>query len=179
MKHFVFGVIFTLLVLFLGGLAYLMLGFAPTSADAQPSSLERRIAMSAVDASMERHAPRVNSPVPATPENLIEGMKIYTLNCAGCHGDLTRKRSDFGASFYPPAPQLIVHPVGDPDWHIYYTVRTGVRLSGMPAWTKILRDDEMWKVTLFLANLEKLPQPVQDYWKRTVVTSPEGSSEGK
>src|SRR6476660_3268698 len=80
----------------LGGLAIATLGFLPTNADSVPPKMERRIAMSAMDASMERHAPRLTNPVPPTDENLIDGMKIYTMNCALCHGGLDKKPSHLG-----------------------------------------------------------------------------------
>src|ERR1700687_1438149 len=110
MRNFILGVIVTLLLLLLGGLAIATLGFLPTNADSTPPKIERHFAMSAMDASMERHAPRVTSPVPPTDENLIDGMKIYTMNCAGCHGGLDNKPSPLARSFYPPPPQLILDP---------------------------------------------------------------------
>ena len=64
MRNFILGVVVTLLVLLLGGLAIAMLGFLPTNADSIPPKMERRIAMSAMDASMERHAPRLTNPCP-------------------------------------------------------------------------------------------------------------------
>ena len=169
MRNFLFGVVVTLVVLALGSIALALLGFFPTHADTKPSSTERRLAMSALDASVERHAPRDTNPLPQTPENLIDGMKIYTMNCAGCHGGLDRKAADFGASFYPPAPQLILHPMDDPDWQVFYTIRTGVRYTAMPAWGRTMTDQDMWKVTAFLTQLEKLPPPVQEFWKKSVV----------
>jgi mono/diheme cytochrome c family protein len=172
MRNFILGVIVTLLLLFLGGLAIATLGLLPTNADSTPPKIESHFAMSALDASMERHAPRVTSPVPPTDENLIDGMKIYTMNCAGCHGNLDHKPSDFGRSFYPPVPQLIVHPVDDPEWHIYYAVRTGIRYTGMPAWNKTLSESDMWKVTACLSRIEKLPPAVQDYWKKSTGVAP-------
>jgi mono/diheme cytochrome c family protein len=172
MRNFILGVVGTLLLLFLGGLAIAMLGFLPTNADSVPPKMERHIAMSAMDASMERHAPRLTNPVPPTDENLIDGMKIYTMNCAGCHGNLDNKPSAFGTSFYPPVPQLIVHPMDDPEWHIYYAVRTGIRYTGMPAWNKVLSEQDMWKVTAFLSRIEKLPPAVQDYWKKSTGVAP-------
>src|SRR5579864_9026859 len=132
MRNFVFGVIITLLVLTLGGLAIAMLGFIPTNADATAPRWEHRLANGALDASMERHAPRVNNPLPPTDDNLIDGMKIYTMSCAECHGTLDGKPNTLGASFYPPAPNLLLHPPDDPEWHIFYTVRTGIRYTGMP-----------------------------------------------
>ena len=103
MRNFILGVVVTLLLLLLGGLAIAMLGFLPTNADSTPPKMERRIAMSAMDASMERHAPRVTNPVPPTDDNLIDGMKIYTMNCAGCHGGLDNKPSPLAELLLPAA----------------------------------------------------------------------------
>ena len=180
MRNFVLGVVITLLVLALGGLAFALLGFMPTNADVTPPSLERRIAAPALDASMERHAPRVNSPLPPTDDNLIDGIKVYTMNCALCHGGLDNKPSALEHSFYPPPPQLILDPLDDPEWHIFYAVRTGVRYTGMPAWGKTLNEQDMWKVTAFLSRIQKLPPGVQDYWKKSFGTAPpaEGAKHG-
>ena len=93
MRSFTLGIIVTLLVLVLGGLAFALLGYMPSNANANPSPMEMRVAMNALDASMDRHAPRLSSPVPPTDDNLIEGMKIYTMNCALCHGTLDNKPS--------------------------------------------------------------------------------------
>jgi len=167
MRNFILGIIITLLVLVLGGLAYAYLGFFSTNADARPTRIEIRIANKALDASMERHAPRVNNPVPPTDENLIDGIKIYTMNCALCHGGLDERPSQLAHAFYPPVPQLILHPMDDPEWHINYAIRTGVRYSGMPAWSKALSEQDIWKLTGFLSRVEKLPPGVKDYWKKT------------
>jgi len=172
MRNFIFGVVITSLVLVIGGAGFALLGFIPTNANAAPPKLERQIAMSALDASMERHAPRVNNPLPPTDENLIAGIKIYTMACAECHGGLDRKPVPFGQSLYPPAPNLILDPPDDPEWHVFYAIRTGIRYTGMPAWEKNLSENDMWKVTAFLTRIEKLPPAVRDYWKKSSGASP-------
>lgn len=173
MKGFILGIVVTLFVLFAIGLIIAQFGLMPTNADATPPAFETKIAEEALDASMERHAPRVNNPVPATDQNLIDGMKIYTMNCAVCHGTLDYKPSLLEHSMYPPPPQVILEPLDDPEWHLYYAIRTGVRYTGMPAWNKALTEQDMWKVTGFLSRLEKLPPAVQDHWKKSFGTSPE------
>jgi mono/diheme cytochrome c family protein len=165
MGKFTLGAIVTLLVLILGGLGIAMLGFLPTAANVEPPRLERRISMGAVDASMERHAPHLTNPLTPTDQNLEDGMKLFTMNCALCHGGLDRKPSTLAHSFYPPAPNLISDPPDDPEWHIFYTIRTGVRYSGMPAWDKTLSEPDIWKITMMIAHLDKLPPAVQEYWK--------------
>ena len=179
MRKFISGIIATLLVLGLGGLTVATLGFMPTNADATPPRLEHRVAMSALDASMERHAQRVSNPIPPTDENLIEGMKVYTMNCSMCHGTLDNQRSPLAESFYPPVPQLILDPPDDPEWHIYYAVRTGVRYTGMPAWNKALSDQDIWKVTAFLTHIQSLPPGVHDYWKKSFGVDPPGADPAK
>ena len=173
MRNFVLGVVVTVVLLGFCGAAYLLLGYMQTNADAQPSHLEMRVAMSALDASMDKHAPRVSSPIPPTDENLISGMKVYTMNCALCHGGLDKKPSPLQHNFYPPVPQLILYPLDDPDWHVYFAVSTGIRYTGMPAWNRVLTDQEIWKVTEFLTHIEKLPAPVQEYWKNSFGTAPQ------
>ncbi len=174
MRSFILGIIVTIVLIFAVGLIIAQFGLMPTNADATPPAYESRIAMNALDASMERHAPRVTNPVPATDDNLIAGMKIYTMNCAVCHGTLDYKPSLLEHSMYPPPPQIILEPLDDPEWHINYAIRTGVRYAGMPAWNKALSEQDIWKITAFLSRLEKLPPAVQEYWKKAYGVSPEG-----
>jgi hypothetical protein len=93
MRNFILGVIITLVVLILGGMGAALLGLIATNANATPPNYEARLAMSAVDASTDRHAAHTNSPVLPSAENLIDGMKIYTMNCSICHGTLDQNGS--------------------------------------------------------------------------------------
>jgi hypothetical protein len=63
MGKFILGVIVTVLVLILGGLGIAVLGFIPTAANVAPSHLELHLANTAMDASMERHAPHIANPL--------------------------------------------------------------------------------------------------------------------
>jgi len=179
MGKILLGVIITLIILILGGLGFATLGLIPTTANVEPPHWERHLAMSAVDASMERHAPRITNPLMPTDDNLKDGMKLYTMNCALCHGGLDRKPSTLVSSFYPPPPNLISDPPDDPEWHIYYTIRTGIRYTGMPAWDKTLADQDMWKITMFLSHMDKLPPGVQEYWKTSFGVAPATTDEKK
>ncbi|MGH9516983.1 MAG: c-type cytochrome [Terriglobales bacterium] len=173
MRAFILGVIFTIVVIFVVVLLVAQFGLFPTNADATPSAMERHIAMSALDASMERHAPQIPNPVPVTDNNLIDAIKLYTMNCAVCHGTLDYKPSVLEHSMYPPPPQVILDPMDDPEWHIFYAIRTGVRYTGMPAWGHALSEQDIWKLTAFLSRLDKLPPAVQQYWKTNFGVSPQ------
>lgn len=179
MGKFLLGVIITLIVLVLAALGFAALGFLPTRANVEPPHWERHFAMSAVDSSMERHAPRVTNPLTPTDQNLEDGMKLYTMNCALCHGGLDRKPSTLANSFYPPVPNFISDPPDDPEWHTFYTIRTGIRYTGMPSWDKTLTEQDMWKITMLLSHMDKLPPAVQDYWKANFNSTPATPEERK
>jgi thiosulfate dehydrogenase len=179
MRNFIIGIISTFLMLGIIGLAFAVFGLMPTNADSSPPALERRIATNALDASLNRRAVHLNNPVPASDSNLIEGMKIYTMNCAVCHGTLDIQSSPLEHSFYPPVPQLVLDPVDDPEWHTYYVVRNGIRYTGMPSWNHTLSDQDMWKVTDFLSRVDKLPPAVQDYWRNAYGVTPPGASNSR
>lgn len=181
MRNFILGIIAVVVIAIVVGWIVTWFGMMPTNADATPSSIETRIAARAIDASMERDAPRVTNPVAVTDDNLIDGIKTYSMNCAVCHGDLDNKPSPLEHSMYPPPPQLVLEPLDDPEWHIYYAIRTGIRYTGMPAWGKALDNDDIWKVTAFLSRVDKLPPAVQDYCKKDYSVAPQnhqGEHEG-
>ncbi len=162
MRNFFIGIVVTLVVLVLGGAVGAYLGLVDTSAELKPSQLETYIASEALDASVKKRAAGLANPVPATDSNLLEGMTLYAMNCTGCHGTLDKAPSILGQHFYPPAPDLIIDPMDDPEWFTYSVIRHGVRWTGMPAWSRRLKDEEIWKVTAFLSRIKKLPPAVQD-----------------
>jgi thiosulfate dehydrogenase len=179
MGKFILGVIIGLTVLGLATLGFTAMGFFPTQANAAPPTLEGRVANQALHASMQRHAPRVTNPLAPSDKNLIDGMNIYYENCSLCHGSLDRKPAPLAKNFYPPAPNLISDPSDHPEWHIFFTIRTGVRYTAMPAWGGVLAEQDMWKVTSFLSRVDNLPPAVQEYWKDTFNVASAAGGEGK
>jgi mono/diheme cytochrome c family protein len=157
MKNFVYGVAATLLVLIVGGYLYLIRGYVDIAADQPPSSFERRLVMRAMDAAAERRAPEQKNPVPPTEENLVAGAKLYLDHCAGCHGVPSNPSSQFSRSFYPPTPGFFKRAPDMPDNQNFYIVQHGIRWTGMPAWSRILSDEQIWQLATFMSHIEKLP----------------------
>jgi mono/diheme cytochrome c family protein len=141
-SKFILGVIIAATVLVLGGLGFAMLGLFPTKANTSPAGLEQFLAHRALHASMEHHAPQLINPLAPSDQNLIEGMKVYYVNCALCHGGLDGEPSALSKNLYPPAPNLISDPPDNPEWQIFFTIRTGVRYTGMPAWDGVVAEQD-------------------------------------
>jgi mono/diheme cytochrome c family protein len=140
-------------------------GFWPIAATSQPSSWESRLAMRALQASVERVAPPQPSAITASEENLLAGMRTFKNGCAGCHGDAGP--SQWGTtSFYPRVPQSAQEPPRLTEPQMFWIVKHGVRYTGMAAWDGLLSDDEIWKVVTFLSHLEHLPPRVAEEFHR-------------
>jgi mono/diheme cytochrome c family protein len=167
MKSFFLGVVVTLLVLIVGGYFYATKGYVDIAADSAPSSIERHLAMSAMDAATERRAPAQQNPVPATDGNLVAGAKLYVEHCAGCHGLPSNPESKFSRAFNPPTPGFFKRAPDMPDNQNFYITQHGIRWTGMPAWGRVLTDEEMWKIVTFMSKIEKLPPAA-----RAVLESP-------
>ena len=161
MRKFLLGILFTIIVSGVAAYWIATRGYVSFQADQQPSATEAKVAMAAVDASTERHAPDAKNPVSATEENLVAGAKLYLDHCAGCHGVPSNPESTFGRSFYPPVPEFFKDAPDMPENENFYIIQHGIRWTGMPAWNATLNDGQIWQVVTFLSNVEKLPPAAQ------------------
>ncbi len=161
MRRFWLGVLVTLVTGAVGVLAFLGLGLMPVSADAKPGAFESWLAGFARDAAIERAAPERQSPVAAAPENLAAAALLYRDNCAGCHGTPDAKENVFAASLYPPAPQFLSttarENLSDSDGEIFVVLRDGIRFTAMPTFAHMLKDEDLWRLVVFLKHLDDLP----------------------
>ena len=165
MKGFVVGVIVTLVVLATGAIVVSRFGLYPIGADNPPSGVERMLAGRAMDVYADRHKPAGDNPIAPTAANLTDGAKQYEARCALCHGGAKARISPLQNQFSPPVPQLINRVPHDPPTWIFWVTKHGVRMTGMPAWTGILSDDDIWKIVAFIKNSGNLPRETEAAWK--------------
>ena len=65
----------------------------------------------------------------------------------------------------PAPPQLARDGVeDDPEGVIYWKIAHGIRFTGMPAFGKSLAQPDIWKVTLFLKQMNALPPAPRQAW---------------
>ena len=80
MRNFLFRFLAGVIALALAASAYVQSGFVDPRADIPINGLEKAVAMPSLDASVDRHAPEVKSPLDSSDATLIAGMKIYLLS---------------------------------------------------------------------------------------------------
>ncbi|MDQ2991462.1 MAG: cytochrome c [Candidatus Eremiobacteraeota bacterium] len=167
------GIVLTLAVLALGGYLAVTNGWVPANADARPGSLERWAASTSLDATVDREAGRLSSPIQATEPNLVAGAKAYGANCAVCHGLASGPGTNISRGFYQRAPSFTRPRSGvtrDPVEVTYWKITHGIRLTGMPSFAGTLDDTARWQIALFLKNKNQLPAAADKIWKAMRVT---------
>jgi mono/diheme cytochrome c family protein len=160
MRGFIFGLVLGIILLPLCGYLYFRFGFAPVATSAPPMPFEKKMANMALHARIRAEAPP-KAPFAADEPNLTTGAKVYVDHCAFCHG-LPRQQDTPAAAkgMFPPPPQLFNADemvTDDPAGDTYWKVANGIRLTGMPAFSKSLTTNQMWQVSLLLAGADKLP----------------------
>jgi thiosulfate dehydrogenase len=160
------GFVLGILVVAAIGFAYLQFGALPVAVADKPFPMEKRIVSLPLNARIDREK---KSPPFGTSEDAFEaGAHIYKSDCASCHGTPGHD-VPYAKYMYPNAPQLwkkhakggVVGVSDDEPGETYWKVANGIRLTGMPSYSHILSDTQMWQVSLLLANADKqLPDPV-------------------
>jgi mono/diheme cytochrome c family protein len=103
-------------------------------------------------------AAKMQNPVPADAASLEAGKKLYTDNCADCHGE--EGKGDGPAAPYagdPPPSNL-----ADADWkhgstdgEIFVIIRDGIDGTGMKDFVKDIKPTDMWHVVNYVKTFSK------------------------
>jgi thiosulfate dehydrogenase len=163
MGKFIFGIIIGILLVPAVFYLYCKSGHAPVATAAAPMPFETFFAKTALHATINRDAPKTKS-TQASEGELLAGVDVYRHNCGGCHGIPGRPQSNVAKGMFPRPPQLFApgHMVtDDPIGESYWKVKHGIRLSGMPGFTGLLTDEQIWNVSLLVGNADKLPPSVK------------------
>jgi thiosulfate dehydrogenase len=162
MKRFIQGFLAAVGLIVIGGAGCVGLGLAPVATASAPLPFERLVTGIALRARVKREAP-TSSPIPPTEGVYAVGARIYRTNCAVCHGLPGQEQTAIAKGEFPKPPEFFMDqgvtddPVGD----TYWKVANGIRLTGMPGFTGSLGSDQIWQVSLLLANADKLSPAVK------------------
>jgi mono/diheme cytochrome c family protein len=96
--------------------------------------------------------------IPSAPTNLPasieEGGKLYATDCSMCHGPDGHTPTDSGRWMYPRASDLTssaVQHYSGPE--LFWIVKNGIRLSGMPAFGRVESDEHIWNLVHYVKTL--------------------------
>ena len=127
------------------------------SALPEPGRIETYLAGKAKQAFIHRSA---HGALPAAPldvkASIEEGDKLFGSECAACHGLDGHKPTDAGRWMYPRAADLTSRNVQEySDQELFWIVKNGVRLSGMPAFGEVETNEHIWNLVHYVRTLAK------------------------
>lgn len=114
----------------------------------------------------------------SVPENLDDAERVrrgagnYAAMCVSCHLAPDAGPSELSRGLYPAPPNLSRHEVDAAA--AFWTIKHGVKASGMPAWGGSMDDGHVWDLVAFLGRLPSLD--AQGY--RELVARSDGHSHG-
>jgi mono/diheme cytochrome c family protein len=101
------------------------------------------------------------------PARIPMGTEHYAAHCAVCHGAPGVPKGDIAHGLYPQPPDLAVTASAYSDGELFWILKHGIKMTGMPAWADHA-DDELWATVAFM---RKLPGMTQAEYAKLVMQS--------
>jgi len=96
-------------------------------------------------------------------EQVQEGFGIYDEMCTQCHGGPGVTRSEWAEGLRPMPPSLVQAGQHWSAGEVFWILRNGIKMSGMPALGPTHNDAELWSIVAFV---EQLPELDADAYSR-------------
>jgi mono/diheme cytochrome c family protein len=98
----------------------------------------------------------------AKPERVVAGVSHYAEHCSNCHGGPGVEPDDMAEGMYPKPPRLTNASRSFTPGELFWILKNGIKMTGMPAWGDH-SDDDLWNTVAFL---EKLPSMTPDEYQK-------------
>jgi mono/diheme cytochrome c family protein len=82
-----------------------------------------------------------------------DAFRAFKEMCTPCHGAPGKERGVIGKGLQPPAPDLSGAAQHWKRAELFWVVKNGIKMTGMPAFGPTHSDDEIWLVVAFLQRL--------------------------
>ncbi len=164
----IIGMIAALAVVATGGAtAFIYLGLYDVGADAPHTKLVYWLADTARRRSIEVRAQDIRLPPLNDPKMISIGAGQYASMCSTCHLAPGFDSNETWQGLYPRPPLLSQQKFTANQ--VFWAVKHGIKMSGMPAWGRSHDDGEMWAITAFVMTLPGLSA---EQYKATVANAP-------
>ena len=148
----ILGIMIALAVL---GAGFMLSGLYNVAANVPHSALTEWLLHSAMEHSVALRARNMDIPPLTDPALIRQGGAHYHDMCAICHGGPGVAPHAIGQGLNPAAPNLI-EPVHEKTaGELFWIVRNGIKMSGMPSFGATHSEEQLWAMVAFV---EQLPQ---------------------
>ena len=118
------------------------------------------------EASIRRRAP-TTAPIKLDDPAMVQaGAKAFAARgCVTCHGAPGAEWAKFAEGLRPDAADLNEVAKGTPAGQIFWVVKNGINMTGMPSFARVgAVDDEIWKIAAFVKALPNVKPEDYKAW---------------
>jgi mono/diheme cytochrome c family protein len=121
----------------------------------EPGSVETFLATNLKKVLISRSSSKGIPPAPTDlPASTKEGETVYGTDCSMCHGMDGHSPTDTGRWMSPRASDLTSPLVQQySDRELFWIIKNGIRLTGMPAFGKVEPDEHIWNLVHYVRTL--------------------------
>ncbi len=106
--------------------------------------------------SIENRAASIDVPPAKGNEQIDAGFRSYREMCAMCHTPPGAVDSPITKGMNPAPPDLVESAEHMSDAELFWAIKYGIRMTGMPAWGVTHKDSELWDIVVFVKQLPKM-----------------------
>jgi mono/diheme cytochrome c family protein len=131
-------------------------GWYDISATDQHLAPTYRLLDKALRQSVKLRASRIEVPALDDPAQFAQGLAQYRAHCVQCHGAPGVAPEPFALGL-TPAPANLAYTAKE--WRpaeIFWVIKHGIKMTGMPAWLYRMSEEELWATTAFVMALPTL-----------------------
>jgi mono/diheme cytochrome c family protein len=163
-------VVAVLLLAAVGIVGFAYSGLFDVAATATDSPMLHWVLETTRENSVRKGAEQVLLPGTLADDRVQRGAKAFDEMCTGCHGAPGRKPF-LGAGYMNPSPPDLakIAPERSPQ-ELFWVIKHGLRMTGMPAWGPTHNDEQLWDL---VAMVKQLPKLTPDVYK-TLAEGPGG-----
>jgi mono/diheme cytochrome c family protein len=142
----------------LGCCVFIYSGVYNVAASRADNAIMQWVLQTVREQSIERRAKNVRVPdesVLNDPKTIRTGFEHYDEMCVGCHGASGVEPGELREGMNPEPPLLAEHAGDISLRELFWVIKHGIKMTGMPAWGVTHSDDKIWAMAAFV---KKLPE---------------------
>ncbi|RKF22671.1 cytochrome c [Altericroceibacterium spongiae] len=103
--------------------------------------------------SVQSRASEIPVPAKFTPAMVAAGAGEYKAMCSRCHGGVGESRAEWAETIRPKPPALVSAARQWKAQEVFWLVKHGVKMTGMPAFGPTHNDATIWNIAAFVKAL--------------------------
>jgi mono/diheme cytochrome c family protein len=146
------------------GLLYIYSGAYNIAATDEHTGLVRWALNTTQEQSIHARAGDVTISLPADSAALRRGFQAYTEMCVVCHGAPGQERGWMGQGMNPEPPDLSHAAEEFSAEEVYWIIRHGIKMAGMPALEPTHSEEEILELVAFVEQLPEMTEAEYQAW---------------